>query len=179
MEFLDVINSEGIPTGEKKTRKDVHAEGLWHNTVHVYVFRKTATGLEFLVHLRSKSKDHSPNTWDTRFGGHLKSGETIEQAVVGELRDEVGLTVNIHDLIPGFTENNDWSPNNRERVTSFYYELKDESFVAQFNDNEVQEVKWVSAPQAEEELGTNSQWSGGGLESFRMVLKDIKSKLTS
>lgn len=77
-EYLDVFDENNQPTGEILSRRQVHEEGLWRRTVHIYLFRKGATGLEFLLHLRSKLKESSPGLWDTRFGGHIKAGATVE-----------------------------------------------------------------------------------------------------
>jgi isopentenyldiphosphate isomerase len=91
-EYIDILdNNTGEPTGERRSRAEVHKLGLWHRTVHIYVFRKFNNRLELLVHLRSKNKNLKPDKWDTRIAGHLKAGENWIEAVSGELYDEIGL----------------------------------------------------------------------------------------
>jgi hypothetical protein len=45
-EYLDVFDENNQPTGVVLPRRQVHAEGLWHRTVHIYLFRKGADGLK-------------------------------------------------------------------------------------------------------------------------------------
>ena len=84
-EYFDIVDENNALTGEKKLRSDAHTTGLWHRTVHIYLFRIINGKFEFLVHLRSKTKDLNPNKWDPRFGGHLKTGENVQDTVKSEL----------------------------------------------------------------------------------------------
>src|SRR4030042_5950600 len=97
-EYLDVVDKNNNPTSEKRVRSEIHSQGIWHRTAHIYLFREHKDNVEFLVHLRSEKKDLNPSKWDTRFGGHLKAGQSVEDAVVSELKDEIGLDVNVSDL---------------------------------------------------------------------------------
>jgi len=81
-EYFDVVNENNSITGEKKLKSVIHKDGSWHRTVHIYYFMKKDNEYYFLIHLRSKGKDLCPNMWDTHFGGHLKSGASIEETVV-------------------------------------------------------------------------------------------------
>ena len=87
-EYLEIVDENNNLTGERKPRSLVHSNGLWHRVVHIYFFRIINKEIEILVQLRSKTKDLSPNMWDTRFGGHIKAGEKLEQAVVDEIRED-------------------------------------------------------------------------------------------
>ena len=35
MEWLDLVDENGNPTGERATREEAHAKGLRHRTAHV------------------------------------------------------------------------------------------------------------------------------------------------
>ena len=120
-EYLDVIDENNQPTGVVLPRRQVHAEGLWHRTVHVYLFRKGANGLEFLLHLRSKLKETSPGLWDTRFGGHIKAGQSVEDGVRDELQEEIGLDTSRIQLIEGEWQKRDFPPN-REYTKVYFLE---------------------------------------------------------
>ena len=49
-------------------------------------------GKLFLQH-RSLSKDIQPGKWDTSVGGHIDFGETVEEALAREAREELGLSL--------------------------------------------------------------------------------------
>lgn len=175
-EYFDIVDENGIPTGEIKSRREAHSKGLWHRTVHIYVFRKSSERIEFLVHLRSKRKDLNLNKWDTRFGGHLKAGETVEDAVEGELQDEIGLTADPANLISGGVGKSDQFPN-REFVNTFYYNFKNDISTLKFNDGEVQEIKWLSSSEILKSMADKPNIWTGSDNGFSKILSTLKSKL--
>jgi 8-oxo-dGTP pyrophosphatase MutT (NUDIX family) len=102
--------------------------------------------------------------WDTRFGGHLQAGETTEKALLAELEEEIGIKANLKDFIKGLTNKRDSYPNN-EFTYTFYYPGEEDISNLKFQDNEVQEVKWMSAKEIIREANNNSSgWSAGLLE---------------
>jgi len=62
---------------------------LLHRTAHVVVF---STSGQVLLQKRSRHKDIQPGKWDTAVGGHLKPGESFEQAARREMQEELGLS---------------------------------------------------------------------------------------
>ncbi len=86
-EWFDVVNARDEVIGQK-TRRVVHATGLWHRAVHVLVF--DAAGRIFLQK-RSMKKDLSPGLWDSSCSGHLDAGEDYDTAAVRELGEEIGV----------------------------------------------------------------------------------------
>ena len=88
-EWFDVVNERDEVVG-RKTRREVHATGLWHRAVHVLVFDRQ--GRVFLQK-RSMLKDLSPGLWDSSCSGHLDSGEDYDAAAVRELNEEIGICV--------------------------------------------------------------------------------------
>lgn len=175
-EYFDILDEEGNPTGEKRSRYEAHSQGLWHRTVHIYLFRKINDKIEFLVHLRSKSKDLNPNTWDTRFGGHLKVGESIEDALVTEIKDEIGLELRPDNFIQGETRKRDKFPN-REFTVVYYYNYTDGLNKLKFDDGEVQEVKWMISEDIIRFMKAEPlNWSGGST-GFTIILNFLKTKL--
>lgn len=145
-EYLDIVDENGNLTGEKELRSVVHEKGLWHWVAVVYFYRLNKNNLEFLVHLRSKSKQQHPNKWTLHFGGHVESGDTIEETVLKEIQEEVGIFIDSNNLIrgikifyDGIKENEGLS--NREIGQTYYYKFKDDIMKLSFNDGEVQEAK--------------------------------------
>ncbi|HPT08396.1 MAG TPA: NUDIX domain-containing protein [bacterium] len=164
-EYFDIVNENNNLTREKKLRSLAHKDGSWHRTIHVYYFMQKDNEYFFLVHLRSKEKDLCPNMWDTRFGGHIKSGVSIEETVISELEEEIGLKADINKFISGPILKRDDFPNNEFTYVYYYQGLEDISNL-KFIDNEVQEIKWLSAKDIIENIKNDSKNWAPGLDGF-------------
>lgn len=95
-ELLPLVDGEGRVVGS--AARGVCHDGksmLLHPVVHLHVFN--SRGEVYLQH-RPKWKAIQPDKWDTAVGGHVDFGETIEQALQREVREEVGLI----DFTPQF-----------------------------------------------------------------------------
>ena len=76
MEFLDIRDKNGNPTGEVKERSLVHADGDIHGTSHVWIVRKNEKGsYDLLLQKRSENKDAFPGCYDISSAGHLPAGQ--------------------------------------------------------------------------------------------------------
>lgn len=174
-EYLDIVDEENNLVGKKKLRSEVHKTGLRHRTVHIYYVNFKDGNYYFLVHLRSKFKDLNPNKWDTRFGGHVQSGEKIEEALVSELEEEIGLELNPGDFTIGPIRKKDKYPNN-EFVYSFYYQADDDLSKLVFRDNEVQRVKWMFAEDITTSLKNNPENWSSSQDGFKNIYNFLKNK---
>lgn len=86
-EWFDVVNERDEVIGRER-RAVVHARGLWHRAVHVFVFN--ARG-ELFLQKRSMLKDESPGLWTLSCSGHVDAGEDYDVAARRELGEELGL----------------------------------------------------------------------------------------
>ena len=50
MEYLDIVDENGKPTGKTVSREEAHAKGIMHRTAHVWIVRPTGDGYEVLLH---------------------------------------------------------------------------------------------------------------------------------
>jgi len=91
-EIFDVVDENDQVTGQA-TRGEVHANGLLHRAVHVFVINRRG---ELLLQQRSLLKDAHPGVWDSSVSGHLDAGEDYAVAAVRELEEEMGIT----DAVP-------------------------------------------------------------------------------
>jgi|SRR3989344_4866218 len=175
-EHFDLVDENNIPTGKQALRSVAHATGLWHRTVHIYVFRETNGEIEFLVHLRSAHKDLHPNCWDTRFGGHIKSGETVEEGVISEMKEELGIDISLSDLIEGGWEKSNTYPNCEfSKVYYLGYDKPTESL--SFNDGEVQRIQWLLKGGVLHSMLKDPQKWSGSKEGFEAVSQFLEKKL--
>ena len=91
-ELFDVVTEHGEPTGIVKSRADVHRDGDWHRAVHVWFYGVDRDGGYLLMNQRGRFKDTWPLALDATVGGHLGSGETVEDAF-REVHEEIGVTI--------------------------------------------------------------------------------------
>lgn len=87
-ELFDVCDADDHVVGQA-LRSEVHARGLLHRAVHVFVFNSRG---ELLLQRRSAGKDEYPLRLTSSASGHLGAGESYDAAAVRELREELGLS---------------------------------------------------------------------------------------
>ncbi|HIQ59645.1 MAG TPA: NUDIX domain-containing protein [Candidatus Merdivicinus intestinavium] len=89
-EMLTILNEELCPIGTAP-RETAHREGLLHAVVHCWVAsrREGKTGLWFQQ--RARTKRDFPNYYDLAVGGHIGAGESRDEALWREMREEIGL----------------------------------------------------------------------------------------
>lgn len=86
-EVFDVVDEHNAVVG-RATREEVHARGLRHRAMHIFVSNGAG---ELFLQKRSPWKDRHPGAWDSSAAGHLDAGETYAAAARRELREELGL----------------------------------------------------------------------------------------
>lgn len=94
-ELFPVVNERGEIIGNA-TRSECHSGSmLLHPVVHLHIV--TAQG-EIYLQKRAANKDIQPGKWDTAVGGHVDFGETIQQALEREAREELGINISDFDI---------------------------------------------------------------------------------
>lgn len=91
MEFFDIVDEQGLPTGETVSRDDAHNEGILHRTTHVWVLREQDGRQQVLLQKRSMIKDSFPGLYDTSSAGHIPAGEEPLASALRELSEELGI----------------------------------------------------------------------------------------
>ena len=75
-----------------RLRSDVHCEGLWHRSIHLWLVDRHG---DVLLQQRSRHKDTWPLHWDVSCAGHVEAGEDIGVPAVStalrELQEELGV----------------------------------------------------------------------------------------
>ncbi len=87
-EIYDVVDEDDNVIG-KATREEVHKNNkLIHRSIMFFIFDKKG---RIFVNQRTKNKEFYPEYWSLTFGGHVNSGETYEEAVIREAKEEAGI----------------------------------------------------------------------------------------
>ena len=94
MELLDIVDENNNLTGEFVDREIVHSEGLLHREVGVIILNDNN---EMLLEKRAVTKKQSPNKW-ALCAGHIEAGDTPENAILREVKEEIGIDITRKDL---------------------------------------------------------------------------------
>jgi isopentenyl-diphosphate Delta-isomerase len=95
-EYLDILDELGKPTGKTCLKSEAHKKGYFHPTVHVWFYTKER---EVLLQKRGANKQTFPNYWDVSVAGHVSAEETIEDAVLREVKEEIGIEISKSQLV--------------------------------------------------------------------------------
>lgn len=95
-ELIDILNVNGKPSGETCMKSVAHKNGLFHASVHIWIFDNQKN---ILIQKRKEDKDTFPNYWDISVAGHISAGEQPLTSAIREIEEEVGLTVTKNQLV--------------------------------------------------------------------------------
>lgn len=112
--------------------------------VHVWVWKKTPSGIEVLLQHRAKDKPTWPDYLDISVAGHVDFAETLPETICREANEEIGASVSVDQLEYIFSYRNF---DNGIKWVYLLEQIKDETYT--FNDGEVQALKWVKLPEFE------------------------------
>jgi isopentenyldiphosphate isomerase len=143
-EWFPLVDESGIVIG-KASRSECHGGGKrLHPVVHLHIFNRKG---DWLLQKRSASKDIQPGRWDTSVGGHLNYGETVEEALRREAREELGIEFFEPVFLRSYIFESDVE---REKVYA-YQTVCDGPFVP--DPAEVDEICFWSAEEIRKKLG--------------------------
>jgi len=143
-EYFDIIDKSGNIIG-KATREECHTNrSLAHRTVHVLVFN---SGGRLFLQKRSMDKDIQPGKWDTSVGGHLNLGETFDQAVRREMREELGISAPVKHIYDYW-----WRSEVETEYVRGYICTYDGAI--NFDTNEIEHGRFWDSEEIEEKIGT-------------------------
>ncbi len=134
MELVDLLNNRKEFIGETCERNAV-PDGRYRLSIHIWIVNNKN---EILIQQRSANRKKFPNMW-TNTGGACVAGETSIETVFRELKEELDITPNIDnlELIASYKREKDYVDVWVLRQNINIIDLK-------FNDNEVQNAKWVT-----------------------------------
>lgn len=147
MEYIDIFDENNNPIGEKKEKGQAHEDGNFHRTAHVWIINDKN---ELLLQKRSASKKSHPNCWDISGAGHIRSGETVTEGAIRELREELGIIAKENELEYIATIKSTKNPKNMEFGYVYLLHQNKEINEYIFEDEEVSEVKYIYWKELEE-----------------------------
>lgn len=162
-EWFDILDKEGRIIG-KAPRSRVHGDpSLLHASVHMHIFNKQG---KLYLQKRSPSKDLYPGYWDTAVGGHVNAGESIENALIREAMEELGIDASPARPLYRYIMKNDYES---ELVHSFHMK-HDGPFT--LNVEEIETGRFWSIFELQKTMGKNIFTPN--LEEELRLLKKVK-----
>src|ERR671932_1739698 len=95
-ELFGLYDAAGHALGRAKARDEVHRDGDWHRSAHIWIYTSEE---RLLFQRRAPGKDTWPGRLDASVGGHYRAGEGLP-GVVREAREELGLALDPVELVP-------------------------------------------------------------------------------
>jgi len=180
-ELIDVLDSNGKPTGKTAMKSEAHKHGLFHPTVHVWFY--THNG-QLLIQQRGKEKDIHPLLWDVSVAGHIGAGEDYESSAIREVSEEIGLEITKEELQKIGVFKSIQKHHNDLIDCEFHHtylcELKTPLSNLKKQDSEVNALKLISLIQFSEEtwgMANLTKYVPHGMEYYKSIIKAIKTRL--
>lgn len=143
------MDDEMVGRAEKMT---AHEQGLLHRAFSVFLFHED----KVLLQKRASSKYHCGGLWTNTCCSHPRQGESVKDAAVRRLREELNIYVDTVKEVHAFVYHRAFD----NGLTEFEY---DHVLVGEYNGlwtenpEEVDEVKWVSIKKLKEDIALRPQ----------------------
>lgn len=160
-ELIDVLNENGVKTGEVLSRKEIHKRGLWHRAIVVAIINEKN---EILLQQRSDNKEKNSGMWDISVAGHISTGQDSLSAAAREINEEVsvnlGYNIDIKDFryMYSFRKEQKYSEDFIERQFYDFFILRKNDLSIdkiKFQESEVQAIKFCSMSELRDIIDNN------------------------
>lgn len=164
-EYTDLYDENKNLTGEKlfreKGTKLIVPKGRY--SIVVLAFIENSKG-EFLFQMTSKRKK---NVWATT-GGHVKSGQTSKEAIIEEIKEELGIDINEDEVILFKTYKYD------DAFKDVFYIKKDIDINSlTYEKDEVEYVKYLTKDEILDLINNNGNIRKTNIDAFLDIIEEL------
>lgn len=164
MEYLDLYDENRKLTGNKILRGSGKPDaGNFINLVIIFIKNDED---KFLIQKTSKEKK---GVWATT-GGHVKSGQTFNEAIIEEVKEELGLDISKEKFELVYTEKFDFA-----FMDVYYLEKNINILDIKVQEEEVEFVKWLSIDEIND-LINKGEFRKGNIPAFNRILEKLNNK---
>jgi len=138
-EMLKVLDEDGNETGKYEKRSVVHDKEIFHREVVLWLIDKDDRQVLF------QRRSHDKKAWPDKFGlvaGHVVGDDSIEDAVITEAKEEIGVDIRKFGFKHFFTYKKQ-EKNNYCYVYHFYSIADIPLSKLKIQEEELTEVKYV------------------------------------
>jgi len=163
-EYFPIITENGEIVG-KATRTECHAGTfILHPVVHLHIFNSAG---ELYLQKRSMTKDTQPGKWDTAVGGHVDYGEEVFDALLREVKEELGIT----NFEPIFLKRYKFVSKIEAELVHSYYTIYDGEMSV--DPVEISEGKFWGKAEIDQQLGKDV-FTPNFEEEYEKIISAIK-----
>ncbi len=142
-EWLPLVDEDGKVIG-KAPRLLCHKDkNLLHPVVHVHFFNEKG---DIFLQKRPKNKLTQPGKWDTAVGGHISDGETLEEGLEKEVREEIGITRAEYQFIKKYI----WESDVERELVYLFFAKTDQKII--INKTELDDGRFWSVAEIKKDL---------------------------
>lgn len=177
IEYLDIVDEKGNPTGKTIERSVAHSDGVPHRTSHVWILRRKNGRTEILLQKRAAVKSF-PGCYDISSAGHIPAGDDYVESAIRELQEELGVTAGPDDLVCCGDRYIVWDDvffgkpyHDRQYTRVFLMWLDREEDQFNLQEEEVDGVRWMDLEQCIEGVRAGSFENCIEPDELMMVLK--------
>ena len=180
MEYLDVLDSSGNPTGEKKLKAEVHKDEDWHRGVHVWIANSKE---ELLIQKRNPLVSLVPDQWDISCAGHVSSGEDLVAAATREMNEELGLDFDQSSFVYLFIVSQEYFI----QAGGFTHKSFDNVYLLQsdvdlknlkLEEGKISEVKFIPFNELEEVINRGDKDFVPHPEEYKRLFEELRKRYT-
>lgn len=149
MEYFDIVDMNGVPTGGIVERNEAHAKGIPHRSAHIWIIKREGGMVYVLLQKRSMMKDSYPGKWDISSAGHMQAGDEPLESALREMSEELGIEAQPGELTPIGNFRIDTAGEfygrpfiNREYVFSYVYEKPVDTAKLVLQPEELADAAW-------------------------------------
>lgn len=152
-EKVDILDEDGNKTGRVLMKSETHTKGLWHGSIHLWIYNSKG---QVLLQLRHPDRIIRPNVWDISVAGHISAGMEPKETVIIEAKEELSLKINSKELVfVGNIQTQDPMPAGWvHRTYNWVYLLPRDIDLGtlKLEEEETSDVRWIDIGQLDREL---------------------------